>query len=138
MNSDGTNQIQGRVIAERIALRYPMEDAGHDTIEGFSYLLACTAALALAIIFSFGVLSKADVPVVQLQRRINPNDAPIASLARLPQVGVTRAERIAAYRQANGGDGPVFTCSDDLREVKGIGPAIASGLSDFLRFDKED
>jgi DNA uptake protein ComE-like DNA-binding protein len=123
--------MQGRVIAERT-------DAEHDTIEGFSYLLACVAAFAAAIIFSFGVLRKADVPVVQLQTRINPNEAPAASLIRLPQIGMTRAEKIIAYRQANAGDEPVFTCFDDLRKVKGIGPAIAGQLADYLRFERTE
>ncbi len=136
MNLDGTNQMQGQMITERTAIRRPTEDAEHDTIESLSYLLACVAALALAMFFSFGVLKKAgEVSVVQLQTRINPNDAPAASLVRLPQIGVTRAEKIIAYRQADTGDEPVFTCPDDLQKVKGIGRAIAEQLTDYLSFE---
>jgi DNA uptake protein ComE-like DNA-binding protein len=110
-----------------------------DTTQGLSYLLACVFCLVLAIIFSLGVFSQTGPTlVVQLQTRINPNEAPEASLVRLPQIGMTRAAKIVAYRQANAGDKPVFTCLDDLQKVNGIGPVIASGLSDYLRFDKEN
>jgi DNA uptake protein ComE-like DNA-binding protein len=113
----------------------PMEDVGNTT-QSFSYLLACIFCLALAIFFSPGVIVQTgDTPVVQLQTRINPNDAPVASLVRLPQIGITRAEKIVAYRQENADDEPVFTCPDDLQKVKGIGPVIAAGLSVYLRFD---
>jgi DNA uptake protein ComE-like DNA-binding protein len=115
----------------------PTEDIG-DTTRSFSYLLACIFCLALAIFFSFSVIVQTgDVPIVQLQTRINPNDAPAASLIRLPGIGMTRAEKIVAYRQANICNKPAFKCPDDLQKVNGIGPVIAAGLSDYLRCDKE-
>jgi DNA uptake protein ComE-like DNA-binding protein len=76
--------------------------------------------------------------VVQLQTRVNPNDASVASLVRLPQIGKLRAEKIIAYRQSRRGDEPAFKCVDDLRKVKGIGPAVAAGLSEYLTFDSEN
>jgi DNA uptake protein ComE-like DNA-binding protein len=129
MNFGVTRQMQAEAIAERV-------DAEHNTIESLSYLLACVVALAFAISFSFAVLEGADeATAVRLQRWINPNDAPTASLVRLPQIGVTRAEKIIAYRQANAGDEPAFTCPDDLKNVKGIGPVIVRQLADYLRFE---
>ncbi len=114
------------------------ETAG-DAVQGLSYLLACIICLALAILFSLGVIVQTgNTPIVQLQTRINPNDAPAASLVRLPQIGLTRAEKIIAYRQANADDEPVFTCTEDLQKVKGIGRVIAAGLSEYLRFDNEN
>jgi DNA uptake protein ComE-like DNA-binding protein len=107
--------------------------------QGLSYLLACIFCLALAILFSLGVIVQTgDTHVVQLQMRINPNDAPAASLVRLPQIGMTRAEKIIAYRRTYAGDEPAFKCTEDLQKVKGIGPVIAAGLSDCLMFDKKN
>ena len=68
--------------------------------------------------------------------RITPNDAPIVSLIRLPGVGLTRARAIVAYRErvrARPGRRPAFTTSDDLQEIKGIGPAIVNGVRPWLQ-----
>ncbi len=70
--------------------------------------------------------------------RINPNEAPVASLMRLPQIGAARARAIVAHRERAGtekGRGPVFKKADDLRQIKGIGPAIVEGLRPWLRFE---
>ncbi len=126
------NEYSAEVIDQRM-------EAVEDTAQSLSYLLACVVCMALAIIFSLGVIVQTgEAHVVQLQTRINPNDALAVSLIRLPQIGMTRAGKIVAYRQANTGDKPVFTCCDDLQKVNGIGPVIAAGLSDYLRFDKEN
>jgi DNA uptake protein ComE-like DNA-binding protein len=114
-------------------------EAADGASQGLSYLLACIICLVLAIFFSLSVIVQTgNKPIVQLQARINPNNAPAASLVRLPQIGLTRAEKIVAYRQANAGNEPAFTCPDDLQKVAGIGPVIAAGLTDYLIFDKEN
>jgi DNA uptake protein ComE-like DNA-binding protein len=128
---------------ERYEYSVDMIDRRTEPVDGatqsISYLLACVFCLVFAIIFSLSViLQTGPTLVVQLQTRINPNDAPAESLVRLPQIGMTRAAKIVAYRQADTGDEPVFMCPDDLQKVNGIGPVIASGLSDYLRFDKEN
>ncbi len=111
-------------------------DAKYEKIQSVSFLIACTSAVILAAFFSHGILTETgEAANIQLQTRINPNDAPVASLIRLPQIGLTRAGTIVAYRQAHEGGKPVFTCSDDLQKVKGIGPAIAGQLSEHLRFE---
>lgn len=111
-------------------------DTAADITKGFSYLLVCVACLLLAMIFSFSLIGKTDeVHVLQLQSRININEAEAASLVRLPQIGITRAEKIIAYRQTNADGEPVFTCPQDLQKVKGIGPVIAGGLADHVRFE---
>ena len=115
------------------------KEAFSDETQSFSYLLACIICLSLALFFSLGIVVRnGDKPVLQLQTRINPNEATAASLVRLPQIGLTRAEKIIAYRQDNAGYEPVFTCSEDLQKVKGIGPVIEAGLSEYLRFEKEN
>lgn len=72
------------------------------------------------------------------QEGINPNDAPVASLMRLPQIGAARARAIVIYRDAvrsQTGQPSAFTRADDLDEIKGIGPAIVEGLRPWLQFD---
>lgn len=70
--------------------------------------------------------------------RINPNEAPAVSLARLPGIGPSRADAIVALRsrlrtQAEGE--PVFRTAEDLGQVRGIGPATIEGIRPWLRFD---
>ena len=111
-------------------------DAKYEKIQSVSFLMACTSAVIRAVFFSLGIFTETgEAANIQFQTRINPNDAPVASLIRLPQRGLTRAKRIVAYRQAHEGEKPVFTCSNDLQKAKGIGPAIAGQLSEHLRFE---
>jgi competence protein ComEA len=70
--------------------------------------------------------------------RINPNEAPVASLARLPGIGLSRARAIVALRSSlhdRAGHGPAFRNADDLSQVSGIGPAVIEGIRPWLRFD---
>jgi competence protein ComEA len=69
--------------------------------------------------------------------QINPNEAPAASLIRLPGIGLGRARAIVAYRDQVGaqpGRPPVFTTADDLQNIKGIGPAITDDVRPWLQF----
>ena len=73
-----------------------------------------------------------------MESRINPNDAPIESLVRLPGLGVARAGAILAYREkasAKSGERPAFQNCSDLRKVSGIGPKTAQDVGEWLRFD---
>jgi competence ComEA-like helix-hairpin-helix protein len=76
--------------------------------------------------------------MVSLQERVNPNEAPAASLMRLPQVGAARARAIVAHRERASppaGRPPAFKTADDLQQIKGIGPAIVEDLRPWLQFD---
>jgi competence ComEA-like helix-hairpin-helix protein len=75
--------------------------------------------------------------VPPLADRINPNTAAVGSLVRLPGVGITRANAIAAYRDAHErqGGAPVFRNCDDLQEVSGIGPVTAANICPYLVFE---
>jgi competence ComEA-like helix-hairpin-helix protein len=69
--------------------------------------------------------------------RINPNEAPVPSLMRLPQIGAARARAIVAHRERVGvqaGGQPTFQTADDLRQIKGIGPAIVEDVRPWLCF----
>jgi len=65
--------------------------------------------------------------------RINPNEASVASLARLPRIGPTRAREIVAFR--NRLHERTFQEIDDLGQVNGIGPATIETIRPWLRFD---
>ncbi len=56
------------------------------------------------------------------------------SLTLLPGVGPVLADRIDAARQS----GLKFRSSDDLQQVKGIGPALAAKLAPVVDFGRPD
>lgn len=104
-----------------------------------AFLVGLALCLALSVGFAGPMVEHAkDSAVSGLGERINPNEAPVASLMRLPQIGAARARAIVAHRERAGtekGRGPVFKKADDLRQIKGIGPAIVEGLRPWLRFE---
>ena len=65
--------------------------------------LALVISVCLAVCFSAGFVSniaRSGQPSdIRLDVKINPNDAPIASLVRLPGIGTGRARAIVAYRE---------------------------------------
>ncbi|MCD4824992.1 MAG: helix-hairpin-helix domain-containing protein [Phycisphaerae bacterium] len=70
------------------------------------------------------------VKITAASERLDPNIATIASLRRLPGIGVTRARRIVHYRQNHGPS--AFAVVADLRKVPGIGPGIARTVAPYL------
>ena len=105
-------------------------------IQSFAFLIAISVSLLLSAIFIFSLLSGSkQVCEVELDNRINPNDAPIASMIRLPGIGLSRATAIVAYREQVGPGQQVFTSCIDLEKVKGIGPVTAKNICQYLRFD---
>ena len=107
--------------------------------QSLAFLVGMAICLTLSLGFAGGILERTeDSPVSGLGERINPNEAPVASLMRLPQIGAARARAIVAHRDRAGseeGRVPIFKKADDLRRIKGIGPAIVEGLRPWLRFD---
>jgi competence ComEA-like helix-hairpin-helix protein len=92
--------------------------------------------LSAAAMFSFDVITRNDGGrKIDLQTRVNPNDAPLESLLRLPRVGIPTAEKIIAYRDDFSGEGPAFQNADALQKVKGIGPKTVAILEKHLYFD---
>jgi len=72
---------------------------------------------------------------IRLQDKINPNEAPVGSLVRLPGIGFTRAQAIVFYRQWFAGDKEAFAGPEDLKRVKGIGDKTAAKIAGRLRFE---
>ena len=59
---------------------------------------------------------------------VDINAATAAELETLPRIGPTMAQRIIAYREANG----PFAAIEDIQDVPGIGPATFEGLKDLI------
>ncbi|PLX84806.1 MAG: competence protein ComEA [Desulfuromonas sp.] len=76
-------------------------------------LVVCLLFALISLVgFGASVSSAADAASM-----ININSASIVQLQELPGIGPSLAERIVAYREANGS----FKSADQLIEVKGIG-----------------
>ena len=74
----------------------------------------------------------------QLQSRINPNDALVESLVRLPGLGIGRAGAIVTYREnfkKKHGKSLAFEDCNDLLKVSGIGPKTVQNISEWLEFE---
>ena len=59
---------------------------------------------------------------------IDINTASAAELEALPGIGPSTAQKIIAYREANG----PFAAIEDIQNVPGIGPATFEGLKDRI------
>lgn len=103
-----------------------------------AFLVGIGLCLVLSLGFAARALPRSEnsTPTCA-QERINPNEAPMASLMRLPQIGRSRARAIVAYREAVGtppGQASAFQTADDLEQIKGIGPAIVEDVRPWLQF----
>jgi competence protein ComEA len=102
-------------------------------------LLAFVIASCLAVVFSlcFAMGNDSGAMAIELESRVNPNDAPAAGLMMLPGVGPARAQAIISYREQFRKDGRgdlAFHNCIDLDNVKGIGPVTVSNLCEHLKF----
>jgi len=118
-----------------------MKQAGQNRVQSFAFVIG----VFLAVCFSLGFISnivrdesshgRCDI---ELDSRINPNNAPIESLVRLPGLGIGRAEAVVAYRESlnekNAGS-QAFKNSNDLQKVRGIGPKTVQNINELLKFD---
>lgn len=118
-----------------------MRQARQNSIQSFAFVISVCAAVCLCSGFVTNLgrsESTSGRREIALEGRINPNDAPVESLVRLPGLGAGRAGAIVAYRENfNGKDGESLTFQDcdDLQEVSGIGPKTVQNISEWLEFD---
>jgi competence ComEA-like helix-hairpin-helix protein len=97
----------------------------------------------VAVCFSIGfavssLLELGQSYEIGLDEKINPNDAPLASLVRLPGIGIGKASAIVAYRRdfsEQNDNKAAFENCDDLQKVKGIGPKTIENISEWLIFE---
>lgn len=81
------------------------------------------------------------LPAGRIDERIDPNTATWTELTRLPRIGESIAKRIVEYRENQRSEGtggtatqPVFTCPQDLDQVRGIGPKTVELIAPHLKF----
>jgi competence ComEA-like helix-hairpin-helix protein len=130
-------------------------DAGQSRVQFFAFVIAVFIAVVFSGCFTTRCLRSEQPPrlthtpvfrqedvgvagAVELESRINPNNASTASLVRLPQIGPSRAAAIIAYRESISRDDSsraAFRSCDDLQKVKGVGPKTAENLRKWLKFE---
>ena len=118
-----------------------MRQTDQNRIQSFAFVMS----VCIAVCFSFSFIaslraveSSGARSQSRLQNRINPNEAPVESLVRLPGLGVGRAGAIVAYRenlQKKNGKSLAFEDCNDLLKVSGIGPKTVQNISEWLTFD---
>jgi competence ComEA-like helix-hairpin-helix protein len=113
-------------------------DTQQNRIQSFAFVISVSVCVCFSTAFAALSLSRVQQHCeIELDSRINPNDAPLASLVRLPGIGISRAEAIVAYRAnfASQNDNPAFEIADDLQKVKGIGPKTVQDINQWLKFE---
>lgn len=108
-------------------------------IQTFAFVIS----VCVSTLFSIGwavssLVAVGQASAFELDERINPNDAPIASMVRLPGIGISRAEAIVAYRNnlsKEDSNSRAFRSCDDLQKVRGIGPKTVKNISEWLKFE---
>ncbi len=114
-----------------------MNRTRQDSIQSFAFVIS--ACVAVGLCCGFVSNHGADDRVssyrgVELIARINPNEAPVESLSRLPGLGPARAGAIVVYRD-NYRRGPAFKSGRDLQNVTGIGPKTVESIGDWIKFE---
>ena len=114
-------------------------EARQQCVESFSFVIAVVVCILLTIGFAgSSILVGRQSCNSEPEGKINPNDAPAASLVRLPGIGVVRAGAIIAYREnvsRSDSNNPAFETIEDLEKVKGIGPKTSENISEWLKFE---
>lgn len=114
------------------------KDDEQNQLHCLAFIIAIAVAMLLSAVFASSGFSRTQQHEIILEGRINPNVAPVPSLARLPGLGVTRAEAIIDYRSSFSGqqdDKQAFGDCSDLDKVKGIGPKTVQNISQWLKFE---
>ncbi|MBN1508326.1 MAG: helix-hairpin-helix domain-containing protein [Sedimentisphaerales bacterium] len=121
----------GSATSESGSAGDPVESAG------FVLLVCICVAVAIPFVVTATRISANQV-LLEIEDRVNPNHASPASLARLPRIGPARAQQIVSYRRRfteQVGQRPAFHRAEDLREIRGIGPATIEAVRPWLVFD---
>lgn len=111
---------------------------GDERIQSFAFVISVCLCVILCISFLVDDSGGSDVGGIELESRINPNDAPVSSLVRLPGIGMSKAGAIVAYRDAyrlSGAAGRAFCDCNDLQKIKGIGPKTAEAIAEWVVFE---
>ena len=112
-------------------------DAGQSRIQSFAFIIAVIVSVLLSVAFVLNSASGRPCEI-ELESRINPNNAPMGSLVRLPGIGIVRAVAIVSYREGltqQDYTASAFKNCSDLQEVKGIGPKTVQNICQWLKFE---
>ena len=136
------HHIQSRWIKPGVTMNLEGFSAKPERVEhnihSMVFVVCVVLCVFLSAVFVSSFFCVADVDNgVVLDSRVNPNEASVPSLIRLPGIGRSRAESIVSCRDELGEantDGIAFRVCEDLEKVKGIGPKTADGICEWLKF----
>ncbi len=114
----------------------------HDPARRQEQSLGVLVGICLAFLLALGwagqtLHHQAQDGVLHPPEKINPNEAPLGSLMRLPGVGLTRARAIVDHRNRPADQSaprPAFADGQDLQRIKGFGPATVEDILPWLQF----
>jgi hypothetical protein len=113
-------------------------DPGRGPVQSLGFAAGLGLAVFLALGFAGQAFRNRGPDGARCEpERINPNDAPPASLMRLPGVGLTRARAIVEYRDRSAAQPPgrpAFADGQDIQQVRGFGPATVEEILPWLQF----
>jgi competence ComEA-like helix-hairpin-helix protein len=116
-------------------------DIRQNRIQSFAFVISIFIAAVLSLFFYSNLrdnYQNVNEHETKLESRINPNNAPTASLVRLPGIGLLRAQAIVEYREnftKKNSNVPAFQDINDLQKIKGIGPKTAQDMAQWLTFE---
>ena len=121
-----------------IAVDNPTDDARRQ-IQSGAFLVAVGLCLLLCSCLGIALFHRSGgATQIEVDSHINPNDAPVGSLVRLPGIGLGKASAIIHFRENPvQATGPTFKTPSDLEQVKGIGPKTVNAVEQYLRFGGE-
>ena len=93
--------------------------------------VAAVCFFVSAIFAGFYFAGSGDECLVDIDDKIKPNHASVASMVRLPNIGPERAKAIIEYRM----EGEPFETVADLQKIRGIGPKTVEALSPWVCFE---
>ncbi len=116
----------------------PQSEYHRNRIRAFGFVISVAVCILLCVVLAAGPVRGGHSCKAELESRINPNVAPMASLVRLPGIGRGRAAAILAYRadsKREEPDTPAFRNCYDLQNVHGIGPKTVQNIGKWLKFE---
>ena len=114
-------------------------ETGQNRIRSFSFIISVCIGVLLCLGFIRRPVGVEQPHRIELDSRINPNDAPAASIVRLPGIGLSRALAIVAYREdvkKKDGTSAAFQNPYDLNKVRGIGPQTVKNITEWIKFEQ--
>jgi len=108
------------------------------TVQSLAFVLAAILSVLFCGAFAISFFCcSGHPPTMKLNDKLNPNYAPAASLARLPGIGIVRAQAIITYRQKQESmEKRPFRTVDDLRNVKGIGVKTTKNITQWVNLEQ--